>query len=87
MKFGSSVADIFIIKHTEFGYNAFGLDNSTVHCLGVQFFRGHSVEQVHEFCYLGSLLTEDARCDKEIKKRIATAKAAFMRRGELLRET
>jgi len=31
MKFGNSVADIFI------------LDNSTVHCLGVQFFRGHSV--------------------------------------------
>ena len=42
------------------------------------------VKQVHEFRYLGSLLTEDARCDKEIKKRIATAKAAFMRRGELL---
>jgi len=34
---------------------------------------------------LGSLLTEDAGCDKEIKKRIAMAKAAFMRRGELLR--
>jgi len=35
--------------------------------------------------YLESLLTEDARCDKAIKKRIAMAKAAFMRRGELLR--
>jgi len=34
---------------------------------------------------LGSLLTEDARCDKEIKKKIAMAKAAFMKRGELLR--
>jgi len=44
MKFGNSVADIFIIKHTQFGQDAFGLDNSTVHCLGVQFFRGHSVE-------------------------------------------
>jgi len=33
------------------------------------------LEQVHEFCYLGSLLTEDALCDKEIKKRIAMAKA------------
>jgi len=31
---------------------------------------------------LESLLTEDARCDKEIKKRIAMAKAAFMRRGD-----
>jgi len=47
--------------------------------------RNTELEQVHEFSYLGSLLTEDARCDKEIKKRIAMAKAAFMRRGELLR--
>jgi len=30
--------------------------------------RNTELEQVHEFCYLGSLLTEDARCDKEIKK-------------------
>jgi len=49
--------------------------------------RNTELEQVQEFCYLGSLLTEDVRCDKEIKKRIAMAKAAFMRRGELLRET
>jgi len=33
---------------------------------------------------LKSLLTEDARCDKEIKKRIAMAKTAFTRRGKLL---
>jgi len=46
--------------------------------------RNTELEQVQEFCYLGSLLTEDVRCDKEIKKRIAMAKAAFMRRGELL---
>ena len=38
----------------------------------------------HIFSYLGSLLTEDARCDKAIKKRIAMANAALMRRGELL---
>jgi len=42
--------------------------------------RNTELEQVHEFCYLESLLTEDARCDKEIKKRIAMAKAAFMKR-------
>jgi len=35
--------------------------------------------------YLESLVAEDARSDKEIKKIIAMAKAAFMRRGELLR--
>jgi len=47
MKFGSSVADIFIIKHTQFGWDAFGFDisNSIGHCLGLQFFRGHSVER------------------------------------------
>ena len=49
MKFGNSVADIFKIKHTQFGQDAFGLDNSTVHCLGVQFFRGHSVQYVASF--------------------------------------
>jgi len=37
------------------------------------------------FSPLCRLLTEDARCDKEIKKRTAMAKATFMRRGELLR--
>jgi len=47
--------------------------------------RNTELEQVQEFCYLGSLLTEDARCDKEVTKRIVMAKAAFMRRGELLR--
>jgi len=47
--------------------------------------RNAELEQVHEFCYLDSLLTEIARCDKEIKKRIAMAKTAFMRKGELLR--
>ena len=51
MKFGNSVADIFIIKHTQFGQDTFGLDNFTVHCLGVQFFRGHSVFTII-LCYL-----------------------------------
>jgi len=36
MKFGIFVADIFIIKHTQFGQDAFGLDTSIVHCLWVQ---------------------------------------------------
>ena len=38
MKFGSSVADIFVIKHTQFGYDAFGFDVSIVRCLRLQFF-------------------------------------------------
>jgi hypothetical protein len=34
------------------------------------------VENVEEF-YLGSMITNDARCTQEIKVRIAMAKAAF----------
>jgi len=33
MTFGLSVVDIFIIKHTQFGQDAFGYDISIVHCL------------------------------------------------------
>jgi len=35
MKFGNSVADIFVIKHTQFGYDAFRFDISILHCLGL----------------------------------------------------
>jgi hypothetical protein len=35
---------------------------------------------VEEFNYLGSMITNDARCTREIKARIAMAKAAFNRK-------
>jgi hypothetical protein len=35
------------------------------------------VENVEEFNYLGSMFTNDARCTREIKARIAMEKAAF----------
>jgi len=35
MKFGDSIADIFIIEHTKFDQDAFGFDISIVHCLGL----------------------------------------------------
>jgi hypothetical protein len=35
------------------------------------------VENVEEFNYLGRTVTNDARCTREIKARIAMAKAAF----------
>jgi hypothetical protein len=38
------------------------------------------VENVEEFNYLGSMITNDARCTREIKARFAMAKAAFNRR-------
>jgi len=46
---------------------------------------GKEIEQVKEFCYLGSLITTDAKCHKEIRRRIAIGKEAFTKRRELLR--
>ena len=37
----------------------------------------NNLEQVKSFSYLGSILTEDGRCDKEIKTRIGIAKDSF----------
>jgi hypothetical protein len=41
------------------------------------------VENAEEFNYLGSVVTNDARCTREIKARIAMAKAAFNRKLDL----
>jgi hypothetical protein len=38
---------------------------------------GQKIEQVKKFKYLGTWITEDGRCDLEIKSRIAMAKEAF----------
>jgi len=46
---------------------------------------GEEIEQVTEFCYLGSMITTDGKCHKEIKRRIALGKDAFTKRKELLR--
>ena len=45
---------------------------------------GHIVEQVKKFRYLGAIITEDGRCEAEVKARIAMAKDAFSKRKELL---
>ena len=45
---------------------------------------GSRIEQVKSFKYLGSTMTEDGRCETEIKVRIALAKEAFSKRRELL---
>jgi hypothetical protein len=42
------------------------------------------VENVEEFNYLGRMITNDARCTREIKARIAMAKAAFNKKKTLL---
>src|ERR1700761_9106892 len=45
---------------------------------------GLKVEQVAKFKYLGAWITEDAKCDLEVRSRIAMAKEAFSKRRELL---
>ena len=38
---------------------------------------GEMLEQVTEFVYLGGLITEDAKCTKDIRRRISLASAIF----------
>ena len=42
-----------------------------------------NIKQVPQFCYSGSLITDNCNCSKEIKARIAMVKTAFNRRKEL----
>jgi len=44
----------------------------------------HKVEQVKQFKYLGAMVTEDGRCEQDIKCRIAMAKQAFVKRKKVL---
>src|SRR6218665_3296623 len=46
---------------------------------------GERIEEVKEFCYLGSMISNDAKCHREIRRRIAMGKEAFLKRKELLR--
>jgi len=43
---------------------------------------GEEIEQVTKFCYLGSPISDYAKCHKEIKKSIAMGKEAFTKRKE-----
>ena len=47
--------------------------------------KNQTIKQVSSFNYLGSTITEDARCDKEIKRRITIAKSAFSKLDKILR--
>ena len=42
------------------------------------------IKQVSSFNYLGSMITEDARCETEITRRISLAKSAFSKLGKIL---
>jgi len=43
------------------------------------------IEQVTKFCYLGGLISDKAKCHREIKKRIEMGKEAFTKRKEFLK--
>jgi len=45
---------------------------------------GQQIEQVREFQYLGSLISDDGHCDKEIASRIGMAKKVFQDKRKLL---
>src|SRR6218665_2363074 len=46
---------------------------------------GERIEEVKEFCYLGSMISNDAKCHGSPRRRIAMGKEAFLKRKELLR--
>ena len=45
---------------------------------------GKLIEKVQTFTYLGALMTEDGRSEKEIKRRINIAKRTFQQKSKLL---
>jgi len=45
------------------------------------------ITQVKKFNYLGSVVTEDGRCDTEVRRRIGMAKDAFQKMKSILRNT
>jgi len=45
---------------------------------------GQKVEQVNHFKYLGSVISEDGYCEKDVRCRITMAKNAFMEKKKLL---
>ena len=46
---------------------------------------GIALEQVNNYKYLGTLITEDTRCIQEIKRRIGIAKKSFWELKELMK--
>ena len=46
---------------------------------------GTNIEQVTNFPYLGQKITEDGRCEEEIKRRINIAKTTFSKMSKVLK--
>ena len=45
---------------------------------------GANIEQVSRFTYLGQTITEDGKCEGEIKKRVSIARTAFSKLSKVL---
>ena len=45
---------------------------------------GQNLEKVKQFCYLGSLVTENCRSCHDIRKRIALGKETFNKKSDLI---
>jgi len=46
---------------------------------------GQNLERVKQFCYLGSLMTENRRSCHDVRRRIALGKEAFNKKSDLMR--
>ena len=75
MKMAAAVCTVFFIN-----YSSFSRQPSPVTIMIDQ----KQLENVECFKYLGSMLTNDGRCTREIKSRISMAKAAFNKKKILL---
>ena len=45
---------------------------------------GEALDQVKSYQYLGQIVTDDGRCDTEIKRRIGIAKTSFVKMKDVL---
>jgi len=47
----------------------------------------HNLEKLKQFCYLGSLVTEDGRRCREVRRRFALGKEAFNKKRDLMQKS
>ena len=45
---------------------------------------GQELEQLRDFRYLGQIITDDGRCDKEVKRTVAIARSNFINMKDVL---
>jgi len=48
---------------------------------------GQNLEKVKQFCYLGNLVAEDGRSCREVRRKIALGKEAFIKKRDLMQKS